>query len=218
MRMDPPASVAWAMGTIPAATAAAAPPEDPPAVSSGARGLRQGGCPSGSDASDRPNSGLVVRPKGTRPALRKRAPRSDSACGSAAITSREPDRGGKPRNGPPRSLASVGTPAKGMLARIGSESSRESMAEAAARPRAGSAYETAPSAALSESAAREASRASPAVSAPLPMASARAVASGCISRYFGSAMSRGTSNSPALMAVRTFSISATASAGGTLST
>jgi len=39
MRIEPPASLACAIGTIRAATAAAEPPEDPPVVYSGAQGF-----------------------------------------------------------------------------------------------------------------------------------------------------------------------------------
>ncbi len=38
-RIDPPPSVAWAAGTMPAATAAAAPPEEPPVEWAGFHGL-----------------------------------------------------------------------------------------------------------------------------------------------------------------------------------
>ena len=41
-RMEPPPSLAWATGTIPAATAAAAPPLDPPALCARLQGLRVG--------------------------------------------------------------------------------------------------------------------------------------------------------------------------------
>ncbi len=40
MRSEPAASVAWAIGTTPAATAAPAPPLDPPALRAGSQGLR----------------------------------------------------------------------------------------------------------------------------------------------------------------------------------
>ncbi len=43
MRSDPPPSEPWATGASPAATAAAAPPLDPPAVYAGSHGLRAGG-------------------------------------------------------------------------------------------------------------------------------------------------------------------------------
>ena len=42
MRIDPPASLPSQNGTKPAATAAALPPDEPPAISSGSRGLRVG--------------------------------------------------------------------------------------------------------------------------------------------------------------------------------
>jgi hypothetical protein len=40
MRMDPPPSLPWASGASPAATAAPAPPEEPPQVRAGSQGLR----------------------------------------------------------------------------------------------------------------------------------------------------------------------------------
>ena len=42
MRIDPAPSVAWAIGTMPEATAAAAPPEEPPALRVRSKGLRVG--------------------------------------------------------------------------------------------------------------------------------------------------------------------------------
>ena len=42
IRIEPPPSLAWATGTIPEATAAAAPPLDPPAERDGSQGLRVG--------------------------------------------------------------------------------------------------------------------------------------------------------------------------------
>ncbi|MNY13295.1 hypothetical protein D3C86_1464250 [compost metagenome] len=68
MRIEPPPSVAWATGTIPAATAAAAPPEEPPALMARFHGLHV--CPHSFDSVVvvKPNSGQVVLPKGTAPA------------------------------------------------------------------------------------------------------------------------------------------------------
>src|SRR5262245_50231375 len=100
------------MATMPAATAAAAPPDDPPGVREGSSGLRAIGPMTGSLASDRPNSGLVVRPKGQKPAWRKRLARSESALEGSRAKRREPAVTGRPAKGPPRSLARVGTPAK----------------------------------------------------------------------------------------------------------
>ncbi len=42
MRMEPPPSLAWAIGTMPAATAAPAPPLEPPALQLGSQGLSTG--------------------------------------------------------------------------------------------------------------------------------------------------------------------------------
>ena len=70
VRIEPPPSLAWAAGTMPAATAAAAPPEEPPGVRSGSQGLRVGPKASGSVTGSRPNSGVLVLPKITRPPRR----------------------------------------------------------------------------------------------------------------------------------------------------
>jgi hypothetical protein len=49
MRSDPPPSEPWATGTRPVATAAAAPPLEPPAVYARSHGLRAGGATSPSE-------------------------------------------------------------------------------------------------------------------------------------------------------------------------
>ncbi|MCY1180176.1 hypothetical protein D9M73_206060 [compost metagenome] len=69
MRIVPPPSVAWATGTIPAATAEAAPPEEPPALIFRFHGLRVWPQSSDSVVVVKPNSGLVVLPNGTAPAV-----------------------------------------------------------------------------------------------------------------------------------------------------
>ena len=73
IRMLPPPSEALANGTIPAATAAAAPPLDPPGVRSSAHGLRVAPQATGCVVGRLPISGLFVRPAITRPAALKRA-------------------------------------------------------------------------------------------------------------------------------------------------
>ena len=70
MRIDPPPSLAWASGTTPAATAADAPPDDPPDVRVTSHGLRVWPYSVDSVVVVSPNSGLVVCPNMTRPALR----------------------------------------------------------------------------------------------------------------------------------------------------
>lgn len=78
MRMDPPPSLAPAAGAIPAATAAAEPPEDPPGVWPRFHGLRAGPNSTDSVMALAPNSGVLVLPKGTSPASSQR--RTTSAC------------------------------------------------------------------------------------------------------------------------------------------
>ena len=65
--MDPPTSFACAIGTIPEATAAAAPPLEPPGVSFGFHGLRVGPNRFGSVVVPMANSGKFVFPKVIRP-------------------------------------------------------------------------------------------------------------------------------------------------------
>ena len=75
MRMEPPPSLPWATGTIPDATAAAEPPDEPPLVWSVLQGLRVGPNASGSVVIAVPSSGVFVRPSTTKPALLKRCTR-----------------------------------------------------------------------------------------------------------------------------------------------
>src|SRR5690625_3123630 len=67
IRIEPPPSLAPASGTIPAATAAAAPPDDPPGVRPRFHGLRVAPNAAGSVIGFAPNSGVLVRPKTTSP-------------------------------------------------------------------------------------------------------------------------------------------------------
>ncbi len=57
MRMEPPPSPPWAMGTMRAATAAAEPPLEPPGVRERSQGLRVAPKSRGSVYGARPNSG-----------------------------------------------------------------------------------------------------------------------------------------------------------------
>ena len=68
MRSEPPPSLPWATGSIPLATAAAAPPEEPPGVRSVSHGLRVGPAWRGSVVGRIPNSGMFVMPTITKPA------------------------------------------------------------------------------------------------------------------------------------------------------
>src|SRR6266550_3684438 len=70
MRIEPAPSPALAAGTMPAATAAADPPDDPPTVRPRSQGLSVGPKRTGSVVEWLPNSGVFVRPTMTRPAAR----------------------------------------------------------------------------------------------------------------------------------------------------
>ena len=78
MRIEPPPSLPWAIGTIPEATAAAAPPEDPPGVRVVSQGLRAGPKRRDSVTGTIPNSGRLVLPTITKPASRSRRTRKAS--------------------------------------------------------------------------------------------------------------------------------------------
>src|SRR5437660_5522156 len=62
MRIEPPPSPPWARAQSPAASAAAAPPLDPPAVREWSTGLRAGGNIGPSVIGRVPNSGAFVLP------------------------------------------------------------------------------------------------------------------------------------------------------------
>jgi hypothetical protein len=66
--MDPPPSVAWAAGIMPEATAAAAPPLDPPVEYSVFQGLRVMPFAMGSVVRVSPRYGVFVLPKINSPA------------------------------------------------------------------------------------------------------------------------------------------------------
>src|SRR5262249_58158165 len=79
MRMDPPPSLPCAAGTMPLATAAADPPEDPPAERPGSQGLRAAGKLRASVVTLVPVSGPLVRPSATEPAARNASARHGGA-------------------------------------------------------------------------------------------------------------------------------------------
>src|SRR5208337_3394691 len=72
IRIDPPPSLPAAIGTIPAATAAAVPPLEPPGVRSKSQGLFVRPQRAGSVTAFNANSGRLVLPKMTSPASRYR--------------------------------------------------------------------------------------------------------------------------------------------------
>ena len=89
MRIDPPPSLALAAGNMPEATAAAAPPLDPPGVNPGFQGFRVMPYREFSVMETEPNSGELVRPHRTNPASTKACTtRSDSAAGASDAPAR----------------------------------------------------------------------------------------------------------------------------------
>ena len=132
MRIDPPPSLAWPMGTSPAATAAADPPLEPPVERVVSQGLRVGPYACGSVVGRMPSSGVFVLPTVTRPAARKRAARAVSA-GSVqprSLRNAMPSWKGSPAECADRSLSTKGTPRKG-------PSGRSPAAAARARSKSG---------------------------------------------------------------------------------
>src|SRR5690606_40195532 len=69
-RTEPPPSLPWATGTRPAATAAAAPPLDPPVEREVSHGLRHGPQPADSVVATSAISEVLQRPASTNPAAR----------------------------------------------------------------------------------------------------------------------------------------------------
>ena len=72
IRIEPPPSLAPAIGTMPPATAAAAPPLDPPALRFRSYGLFAEPQSCGSVIFLKPNSGVFVRPTMIKPAASRR--------------------------------------------------------------------------------------------------------------------------------------------------
>src|ERR1700684_451413 len=110
IRIEPPPSVPTVSGPMPAATAAALPPLEPPGVRSVFHGLRVVPVRGESVAAFQPNSGVVVLPSNTAPCSRKRATAGASSFhGPAGSTVREPRSVGQPLVSS-KSLIETGTP------------------------------------------------------------------------------------------------------------
>src|SRR5262249_23078658 len=109
IRIDPPPSSAWAMGAMPAATAAPAPLDDPPGVRSGSHGLREMPRASLSVKGTVPNSEVVVLPSSTNPASTNRCTTGSDASAGALLAPADPWVVGHPATSR-RSLIGSGTP------------------------------------------------------------------------------------------------------------
>lgn len=135
-RVEPPPSLAWAIGTSPAATAAADPPLLPDGDRVRSHGLLVGPAPSGCVVGLLPSSGRFVLPTVMSPASRNRAPSAVSPwlITPAALRARLPSQYGNPCCVAPMSLMRNGTPANGAPGPV---------AVAAARARSASVWMTA---------------------------------------------------------------------------
>ena len=112
-RMDPLPSEPWAAGTMPAATAAADPPLEPPALRLGSHGLRVIPVNLHSVDADHPNSGVVVRPRIFRPAALNFRTSSESDFATFPFKSSDPHSCNLPLSVMLRSFKKKGTPPKG---------------------------------------------------------------------------------------------------------
>ena len=115
MRIEPPPSEPCAIPTSPAATAAAAPPLDPPAFRPRSHGVRHGPFSGESVKAVVPNSGVFVLPRTTKPAARVRATWARSKSGTFSANARQEKVVRIPAV-VSRSLSAIGTPWKGASA------------------------------------------------------------------------------------------------------
>ncbi len=112
IRSEPPPSEPVAHGTIPDATAAAEPPDEPPGVRVGSQGLRVTPFAAVAVHGKIISSGTLVMPIGIAPAARSRRTTSPSAA-SGGPNERDPRVIDWPATGM-SSLIAIGTPASGL--------------------------------------------------------------------------------------------------------
>ena len=113
-RIDPAPSDPSAAATMPAATAAALPPELPPALRRpGAKGVLVGPKARLSVVARWPSSGTLVVPTITAPAACSRSTSSEGAVTGPRATAPQPRRTGVPGTRSPRSFTATGTPSSG---------------------------------------------------------------------------------------------------------
>ena len=112
MRIEPPPSLPWLNGSMPAAVSAAAPPDEPPGVWPRFHGLRVTPCKGESVSAFQPNSGVVVLPSSTAPPRSSRSTTGALSSAGASSVTCEPRRVGQPLT-EVVSLMVVGTPSSG---------------------------------------------------------------------------------------------------------
>src|ERR1700692_1408060 len=113
IRIEPPPSLPWAIGTIPADTAAADPPLEPPVVRVGSQGLRLGPKRRGSVVGKRPDSGVLGLPGLVSPARLSRTTNSLSWSDTKSRRNAEPAHIRVPAYEAKRSFRRNGTPRNG---------------------------------------------------------------------------------------------------------
>src|SRR5262249_55900913 len=112
-RIDPAPSLASAKGTMPAATADAAPPEEPPGVTSSRIGLCVAPWSFGSVVIAQPFSGALDLPTSTKPAALVRRVASESRGARQSLSQAQELVSGAPCHIEASSLRRNGTPANG---------------------------------------------------------------------------------------------------------
>src|SRR5580658_320292 len=113
MRIEPPPSLACATGTMPAATAAADPPDEPPGVRARSQGLWVAPKRRGSVVGRMANSGVLVFPQITKPASQKRVVMSWSSGDRYSPERSVPSLNGVPASSAAKSFKRNGTPRNG---------------------------------------------------------------------------------------------------------
>ena len=113
MRIEPPRSLPSASATMPEATAAALPPDEPPAESRGSQGLRVAPKRAFSVTGRSPSSGVFVLPTTIAPASRSRRTWALSWSATQSPNARLPSLVGSPSVAESRSLMPIGTPQSG---------------------------------------------------------------------------------------------------------
>src|SRR3954452_8966435 len=113
MRIDPPPALPWASETMPEATAAPLPAEEPPGVWPVSYGLRHGPKRAGSVTGGMPSSGVFVLPTTIAPAARSLRTVALSSVGTKSPIAAIPFVVRMPSVQAIRSLIATGTPASG---------------------------------------------------------------------------------------------------------
>src|SRR5580692_10352640 len=132
MRIEPPASVPICNGPNPAAPAAPAPDDEPPAVNSGFHGLRVMPCSGQSPGDFQPNSVVVVFPTITAPAAFNPTTLGASSAAGVGSVVRLPRRVGNPATST-RSFTVQGTPSSSPSGRPAAQRAALSPAASSAR-------------------------------------------------------------------------------------